>query len=46
VTAKIGSKVGERVPDFEMSLADGTIVTSASLIENDRPAFLFFFATF
>jgi peroxiredoxin len=46
VTAQIGSKVGERAPDFELTLVDGSTVTLASLIENDRPAFLFFFATF
>ena len=41
----VGSSVGDRAPDFEMRLADGTLVTFASLIAESRPAFLFFFAT-
>ena len=40
-----GSSVGDRAPGFEMQLADGTLVTFASLIAESRPAFLFFFAT-
>ena len=42
----IGSDVGERAPDFEMTLADGSVVTLASLMAAERPTFLFFFATF
>ena len=45
VAANIGSKVGERVPDFDMSVTDGTTVTSVSLIEVGRPAFLFFYSS-
>ena len=41
----VGSSVGDRAPDFEMRLADGTLVTFASLIAESRPAFLYFFAT-
>lgn len=41
----VGHKVGDRVPDFELSLDDGTSVTSASLIEDGKPVFLFFLAT-
>ena len=42
----IGNDVGERAPDFEMTLADGSVVTLASLMAAERPTFLFFFATF
>jgi hypothetical protein len=42
---KIGNSVGDRAPDFEFSLSDGTKVTSASLVEQAEPAYLFFFAT-
>ena len=42
---KVGSLVGERVPDFEMYLVDRSTVTSASLLSQDKPVFLYFFAT-
>lgn len=42
---EVGSSVGDRTPDFEMRLADGTLVKSESLIAASRPAFLYFFAT-
>ena len=42
----IGSEVGERAPDFEMTLADGSVVSLASLMAAERPTFLYFFATF
>ena len=42
----VGNDVGERAPDFKMTLADGSVVTLASLIAAERPTFLFFFATF
>lgn len=41
---KIGNSVGDHVPEFEFSLADGTKVTSASLSAQSDPAYLFFFA--
>ena len=41
----VGSSVGNRAPNFEMRLADGTLVNSASLIAESRPTFLYFFAT-
>ena len=41
----VGSSVGDRAPDFEVRLADGTLVTFASLVAESRPAFLYFFAT-
>ena len=42
---KIGSAVGDRVPDFTLSLHDGDTVTTASLLAEGRPTFLFFFTT-
>lgn len=36
--------MGDHVPEFEFSLADGTKVTSASLSAQSDPAYLFFFA--
>ena len=40
-----GNQVGYRIPDFTMELYDGTNVTSASLVEQGRPTYLFFWAT-
>ena len=43
---RIGSDIGNRLPNFELTLTDsGEKLASASLIESGRPAFLFFFAT-
>ena len=42
---KIGNNIGDRIPEFEIVLTDGTPITSAGLLDNGRPAFLFFFAT-
>ena len=42
---KIGSAVGERVPDFEVTFLDGRSVSREGLAADDRPAFLFFMAT-
>ena len=43
--ARVGTGVGDRVPEFEISLTDGTLVSAAELQESQRPAFLFFFST-
>ena len=40
-----GNEVGDRIPDFTLDLADGTKVTSAMLMKQEEPAFLFFFST-
>ena len=40
-----GNQVGYRVPEFTMALADGSEVTSASLVEEGQPTYLFFWAT-
>ena len=41
----VGTKVGNRIPEFKIIYEDGTEVTSASLIENGKPVFMFFAAT-
>ena len=41
----VGNKVGNRVPEFSVRLADGSTVGSASLVSTRKPAFLYFFAT-
>ena len=45
VNVKLGSKVGERLPDMSWGLIDGTTVESSELIAQGQPTFLFFFAT-
>lgn len=42
---KIGTGVGERVPEFSMRLADRSTVTSADLVTTGKPVFIYFFAT-
>jgi hypothetical protein len=41
----VGNKVGNRIPDVSLELFDGTTVSTASLAEQGKPTFLFFFAT-
>ena len=41
----VGTKEGQRIPDFAITLADGSVVTSQLLLEANQPTFLFFFAT-
>ena len=41
----VGAKEGQRIPDFSITLADGSVVTSQLLLEANQPTFLFFFAT-
>ena len=45
VIVKVGSKVGQRVPDFSMQLGDRSTVTSEELVSTGKPVFLYFFAT-
>ena len=44
-TAKVGRLVGDRVPSFTMRVVDGSRVTSTGLLREDKPVFLYFFAT-
>lgn len=41
----IGVEVGTHVPPFALELADGSILTSADLLDASQPTFLFFWAT-
>ena len=41
----IGNQIGYQVPDFSLELADGSSVTSAGLVAEGRPTYLFFWAT-
>jgi hypothetical protein len=41
----VGTDVGDRIPEFAISLADGTTVTLDDLVQEQRPTFLFFFTT-
>ena len=45
VPVKVGSSVGEHIPDFELRLSGGSGVSSAALLGDRQPTFLFFFAT-
>ena len=42
---EVGYKKGMHIPDFGMSLHDGTRVTSAKLVEEGKPTFVYFHAT-
>ena len=42
---EVGAQVGNRVPEFELGLADGSTITATDLLSSSRPTFLFFFAT-
>ncbi|MBM3948337.1 MAG: hypothetical protein FJ312_03690 [SAR202 cluster bacterium] len=43
--AKVGNQVGDHIPDFSIRLADGSTKTSADLLAEGKPVFLFFMAT-
>ena len=45
VPVKVGGSVGEHIPDFELRLSSGSGVSSAVLLGDRQPTFLFFFAT-
>ena len=42
---EVGYKIGMHVPEFGMSLLDGTALTSASLVDEGKPVFIYFHAT-
>ncbi len=42
---EVGYKVGMQVPEFGMSLIDGSTLTSANLTDQGKPTFLYFHAT-
>lgn len=41
----IGTKVGERLPEFSMRLKDTSIITLGDFVAKDKPVLLYFFAT-
>ncbi|MBR62159.1 MAG: hypothetical protein CL904_05835 [Dehalococcoidia bacterium] len=41
----VGTQVGNRIPEFRIIYEDGTEVTSASLLENGKPVFMYFAAS-
>lgn len=43
-TGAVGFNLGDRIPEFEISLTSGEPLTSAQLRASERPAFLFFFS--
>lgn len=43
-TGAVGFELGDRIPEFEISLTSGEPLTSAQLRASERPAFLFFFS--
>ena len=43
-TGEVGFELGDRIPEFEISLTSGEPLTSAQLRASERPAFLFFFS--
>ena len=45
-TAREGKDVGDRIPDFDFTLTDGSTVTTADLLATGRPAFIFFYAEY
>ena len=42
---KVGTRVGERVPEFAVRLADRSRLTSEDLVSTGKPVFLYFFTT-
>ena len=43
-TGEIGFELGDRIPEFEISLTSGEALSSAQLQASERPTFLFFFS--
>ena len=44
-TVEVGYKVGMHVPEFGMSLLDGSRVTSAAIFDEGKPVFIYFHTT-
>lgn len=40
-----GTDVGKKIPDFEFTLFDGSVQSTAQLSSQGQPVFLFFFTT-
>lgn len=46
VAVEVGHQVGQRAPDFGMSLLDGSRVTTSSIVDEGKPVLLYFHATY
>ncbi len=46
VAVEVGYNVGQRAPDFAMSLLDGSKVTTSSIVDEGKPVLLYFHATY
>ena len=46
VAVEVGYNVGQRAPEFGMSLLDGSRVTTASIVGEGKPVLLYFHATY
>lgn len=46
VAVDVGHQVGQRAPEFGMSLLDGSRVTTASIVDEGKPVLLYFHATY
>ena len=42
---EVGYKVGMHVPEFGMSLLDGSRITSAGIVDEGKPVFIYFHTT-
>ena len=42
---EVGYKVGMHVPEFEMNLLDGSRITSSGIVDEGKPAFIYFHTT-
>ena len=43
---EVGYNVGQRAPEFGMSLLDGSKVTTSSIVDEGKPVLLYFHATY
>ena len=46
VAVEVGYNVGQRAPEFGMSLLDGSRVSTASIVDEGKPVLLYFHATY
>lgn len=40
-----GIAIGNKIPDFDFQLNNGTVISAANLVDEGQPTFYFFFAT-
>ena len=46
VAVEVGHQVGQRAPEFGMTLLDGSRVTTSSIAGEGKPVLLYFHATY